>query len=416
MTGSIRLPGAMHFLLPFLVLAAMLTWVPAHAQVGELPQDLYLDAMQSIAEGRQSDASEALRRMIQKEPQHAGAWLDLALMQCELGNAAEAERLFQVIEQRFAPPPVILEVMARRRELGCLGWQPQSRFSISLGRGADNNVNQGASNATFTVRSDGDEIALQLLPEYLPQSDQFTLLTMEYWRTLSPNGTIAFAQFQAQQNDSLTQYNTMSLLGGLDVPWRWGDWSAHGTGSLAALTLGGELYQTQSRLQGQFSHALTDQIQGSLISSITKAAYQTQSQFNSNTWELGSQLNWRNDWSSVFATVSYLNDHALGERPGGDRHGWLARLTGRAQLANKLTGELGWSQQRWQSDTPYSPGIIDTTRAQKTAILRSSLTYQLAPQQALILEWRAVRNDENISIFQYSGQQIKLSWQWQTGM
>lgn len=406
-----RLPGLSALLLTLTLMCGCCRL--AQAQTAQLPQELYLDALQSIAEGRQDDASETLRRMIGNEPQHAGAWLDLALTQCGLGHAEEAERLFRAIEERFAPPPVILEVIARRRALGCSGWRAPSQFSMSLGRGRDNNLNQGASNPTFAIGSGDYRVDLQLLPEYLPQRDQYTLLSLDYSRAISANGAVAFGQFQAQQNDTLSRYNTTSLIGGADVPWRWGSWNMRGTGSLALLVLGGQLYQVQSRLQTQMAQPVSEHLQLRLAASITHAAYQTLREFDSGTWELRSQLAYRNNWALTTASLSYLSDHALGQRPGGDRHGWLARWDGRAQLGDKIFGELGWAHQRWQSATPYSPGVIDTIRNQQTHTWRSALAYQLAPAQSLMLEWRVVRNTENISIFQYNGRQIKLSWQWQ---
>jgi hypothetical protein len=32
---------------------------------------------------------------------------------------------------------------------------------------------------------------------------------------------------------------------------------------------------------------------------------------------------------------------------------------------------------------------------------------------ALQLEWRRVKNNENISLFQYNSRLLQLSWQWQ---
>lgn len=385
------------------------------AQTSEDPKNLYLDALQSIAEGRQNDASEALRRLIGMEPQNAGAWLDLALTQCELGHAKEAERLFQEIVDRFAPPPVLLEVIARRRALGCTGWQPQSRFSVTLGRGSDNNLNQGASSPTFSIGSGDYRIDLQLLPEYLPQRDQYTALSADYSRSVTANGAAAFVQFQTQRNDSLSRYDTTSLVGGMDLPWRRGNWNMRSTGSLALLSLGGQLYQAQSQVQTQMTHALGERMQLGLAANIAHAAYQTLPNFNSNTWEMRSQVNYRGSRTLTQASASYLVDNALGQRPGGDRHGWLVRLNGRAILGEKVSGELGWSRQVWQSDKPYSPGVIDQTRHQQLQIWRSALSYQIAPRQSLTLEWRVVNNDENISIFEYNDKQVKLSWQWQAG-
>ncbi|MDD5175821.1 MAG: tetratricopeptide repeat protein [Sterolibacterium sp.] len=383
------------------------------AQTPEIPQDLYLDALQSIAEGRQNDASEALRRMIEKEPQHAGAWLDLALTQCELGHAEEAERLFQTIIKRFAPPPVLLDLIARRRAQGCHGWQPQSQLSVSVGRGADSNLNQGASNPAFSIGNGDYRVDLQLLPEYQPQRDQYTALAMEYWRSVTANGALGFVQFQAQRNDSLFRYNTASLIGGMDLPWRWGSWNMRSTGSLALLSLGGKPYQAQSQVQTQMAHAFGERMQLGLAANIAHASYKTLNDFDSNTGELRSFLNYRTNRALTQASLSYLADRALGQRPGGDRHGWLARLNGRTSLSENVFGELGWSRQFWQSKTPYSPGIIDQTRHQQIQILRSALGYQFTPQQSLILELRAVRNDENISIFKYNDDQIKISWKWQ---
>lgn len=386
-----------------------------HAQTASAPsasQNLYLDALQLIAEGRQSDAGEALRRMVEKEPQHAGAWLDLALTQCELGHAAEAERLFQAIVDRFTPPPALMEVIARRRAQGCNRWQPQSQFSVMAGRGSDSNLNQGASNPSFSIGNGDYRINLQLLPEYLPQRDRYSTLLLEYWRGVTPNGAAAFVQFQEQRNDTLSRYDTTSLVGGMDFPWRWGDWNMRSTGSVAMQSLGGQLYLVQSQAQTQWAHALGERTQFALAANIAHATYRTLSNFDSNTWELRSQLTYRNNWSWTQASLSYLDDQATGQRPGGNRRGWLARVTGRVSLSEQVFGELGWSRQTWLSKTAYSPGVIEEARHQQMQIWRSALSYQFFPRHSLILEWRSVRNDENISIFKYNDNQIKVSWQW----
>ncbi len=385
------------------------------AQTPEAPQNLYLDALQSIADGRDDDASETLRRLIKMEPQHAGAWLDLALTQCELGHAKEAERLFQEIIDRFSPPPVLLEMIARRRAQGCSKWRPKSQFSVALGRGTDSNLNQGANNPTFSIGSGDYRVDLQLLPEYLPQHDQYTVLSSGYSRSISTNGAAAFLHFQAQQNDTLSRYDTTSLIGGMDLPWRWRSWDMRSTGSLALLSLGGQLYQTQSQAQMQMLHALGGRMQFGLAATVAHAAYKILPDFNSNTWEARSLLSYRNKRLQTQASVSYLADDALADRPGGDRQGWLARLNLRASLSQRFFGDLGWTRQYWQSDKPYSPGVIDQIRQQHLQIWHGALNYRLGPRQSLILELRAVKNAENISLFEYDDRQIKLSWQWQTG-
>jgi hypothetical protein len=46
-------------------------------------------------------------------------------------------------------------------------------------------------------------------------------------------------------------------------------------------------------------------------------------------------------------------------------------------------------------------------------VLRGTLTYRIDKQHSLQLEARAVRNRENIEIFQYNNRQLQLSWVWQ---
>lgn len=85
---------------------------PGAPTLGATQQALYQEALQALAEGRRTDASRALRRLIEQEPRHAGAWLDLALIQCGLGNAEEAERMFATVETRFDPSREILELIS----------------------------------------------------------------------------------------------------------------------------------------------------------------------------------------------------------------------------------------------------------------------------------------------------------------
>ncbi|WP_334187498.1 tetratricopeptide repeat protein [Noviherbaspirillum sp.] len=386
----------------------------AHAQLQLAQQDLYLDAMRSIADGRKTDASDALTRMIEQEPQHAGAWLDLAIIQCELGRAAEAERLFNVIETRFSPPPAILEVIARQRAEGCAGWQPRRQFSVSLGRGIDSNVNQGASNPIFTIGSGDYRVDLELLPEYLPQHDQYTVLSTEYMRELTPNGVNGYLQFRALHNDTFSRYSTSSLVAGVERPWRIGDWAMRGTALVGLHGLGGKLYQIQSQVQTRVTVPLKlpDNFQTSVIASVSNLNYPSLSSFDANTAELRGVLSYNSERTQGQTSVGYISDRGAANRPGGDRTGWFANLHARRRINDFLTGEFGWSYHRWQGESMYSPGFIDEIRHQKTSVLRGALVFPIADKQAIYIEVRKVKNNENISVFQYNSRQLQVSWQW----
>ena len=411
-----------------LAAAWMLAW-PAWAQVApqppqqqqpdatqQLEADMYQDALQSIAEGRKNDASAMLMRLVEKEPEHAGAWLEVALLQCGLGHADEAERLFAIVETRFNPPVGILELISNTRSQGCAHWQASSSGSVTIGRGVDQNVNQGASNPSYIIDGPGGQIELPLASDFLPKHDQYTVLSADYLRDLTPNGSIGFAQFQGRHNDRLSQYDSASLFVGIDTPYRFGRWTLRTTGMLGLVSLGGHFYQRQLQLQARVGPPLPlpAGMQFNVLTGLTHTQYLTLTNFNSTTGELRGQLTRRSEDLYTSASLGYLDDHANSARPGGSRRGWQANLLARHSLGWGTTGELGYMRQTWKSDSTYLPGLIDQVRDQQTQVLRGTLVYPVMKNQSLQLEVRAVRNHENISIFAYNNRQVQLSWQWLT--
>ena len=388
------------------------------APVAPTPEELlYQEALQSLAEGRKDDASRQMSRLIGMVPQHAGAWLDLALIQCSLGQGDEAERLFASVETRFNPRREILELIAEARDTGCVSWTPTSSGTISLTRGVDDNVNQGASNSTFIVEGPDGTVELPLLEDFLPKRDQYTQVSADYVRDVTANGVLGFVQFQGRRYDQLRDYDTAALYGGLESAWRLKDWLLRATGSLGVSGMGGHLYQRQGQGQLRITPPvpLPPRTQLHLIGAVTRNDYATLNAFDSNLFEGRVLLSHHTGSFSATASAGLLSDRALAERPGGNRHGNYVSLNLRQPIAWGVSGELAWTRQTWDSASPYSPELlIDQVRAQRTQVARAALSYRIGKQQSVVLEARAVRNRENISIFQYNNRQLQLSWQWQT--
>lgn len=388
---------------------------PAEAEPAPDPDEiqlLYREALQSIAEGRKQDAKETLERVVSREALHAGAWLDLALIQCGLGNQAEAERMFRHIERAFAPPPSILELIAEARASKCNEWQALSQFSITSARGTSSNVNQG-TNATGSAA--GLPVDLPVTDEFRPMRDSYLSVSADYWRDLSPNGTVGTLQVQARRHDRLNDYDSAYLFAGVDSPWRSGDWTWRTSALVGVISLGGHLYQEQVQLQLRVEPPLPlpSGVKFNLSTAVTRADYRTLSNFDSDTGELRGQLTYRAGNNYISGSAGYLVDKASGDRPGGDRRGWLTNLSWRRNLPANATGELAYSRQNWNGDQPYSPGFIDIVRDQATQVWRGSLSYPLSARQAIILDARLVQNKENIALFRYNDRQLQLSWQWQ---
>lgn len=398
--------------LSFVLLSGVACAADEQATPGEA---LYLQALQSIAEGRRTDATEELRRAIEQSPNHAGAWLELALTHCALGNSDEAERLFAIIEIRFNPSPALLELIAQTREQGCSRWDVFKSTVVTASRGFDQNVNQGARTTRYVVDAPDGQVEYELSGDFRPRSDGYTQLSGETMREVTPNGVLGFAQYQLRRNDDLHQYDTSSLFAGLEAPYRWGRWRLRATGTLGLVTLGGQLYQRQAQLQARVVPPLRlpAGTQFNLVGAITHNRFPALTNFDSTTQELRGHLSWRGGDNYASATLGYLNDHALAQRPGGDRKGSFANLLLRRHLGRGLNTELGYSRQSWNSSRAYSPDVIEEVREQVTQVLRANLSYAVNKHHAVVLEARWVRNHENISIFQYNNRQLQLSWQWQ---
>lgn len=390
-------------------------WGEALAEKPE--KNLYQEAMELMAEGRYDEMRVVLERLVNTEPEHAGAWLDIAMLYCSMGNAPKAEALFDSIEARFSPPPGIREVIAQRRALGCTAQKPTLFARMQLGRGFDSNVNQGARSLNFSVGTGGSQINLVLTPEFSPRSDHFTALSGEVAKELNTSGTLGFVQMQARKYDTLSKYDLNWLLAGIEHPWKIGQWELRTTGALGLVTLDGEAYQRQSQLQIYAAPplALPTGWKFGVAGGWTHLAYPSLTNFDSNWWEARGMLTYRSDRLLIQGSAGYSLDRGSEQRPGNDRSGPIASINSRMRLVGNVMGELSWNFQNWRGSQPYSPGFIEQKRDQSTRVLRAAVIIPVLPEHALHLELRDVRNDENISIFEYKGRIAQASWQWKMG-
>lgn len=408
-----RLPSPCR--LAALLLAALLAG-PAAADYAPIEQEqLYLGALRALADGRPDLAAPLLTRFLEQEPRHAGAWLDLALSQCELGNAAEAERLFREIELRFAPPPGILEVIANHRLSGCRELQPlPASWQLALSQGHDNNINQGASDPLFHFTGGDGQTAYHIDPEFLPRPDNYTQIGADYLRPLNNHGTLAILQGRWRVNQQVHQQDSASLQTGLEHTWYWGLWRSRATATLGWVQLDHQLYQRQRQLQLRLTPplALGEHGDVALTAGLNHLSYPTRPQYDTTVAELGGALNYRGARGQANLSLGRQSDRGGPDRPGEAQHGWYGSAQWYTLLGDSLQAELGLSHQRWRSSTPYLPGQIDLVRHQSNTVLRGALTMPLRPHHNLVLEWRHTRNKENISLFQYSSSSVQLSWRW----
>jgi len=371
--------------------------------------------MQAIAEGRFEDARALLSRLAAQEPEHAGAWLDLAILQCGLGHATEAEALFAVIELRFAPSAAIREVIAQQRASGCRPQQQPGSYQLRVGRGYDDNANQGARDLNLLIGDGAGGTVLALTPEYAPRGDAYLNLQAEGRVPLANNGMVGFGQVLVRRYDHLDPYNLSALSGGLEKPLSWGHWDARLAASVGLVGLGGRLYQTHAQWHVQLTPPLALPAGWRFALAAGQSLFEYRGQRVFDAWQTDGRavLSYRYEGTMLQLASGPLLETGREQRPGGDRKGWSYSAGGRTPLWGKVQAEWQWSRFDWHGSRAYLPGLIDMRREQETEQLRLVLSYPVARQQAVVAEFRQVDHRENISIFSYRARQFSLNWQWQ---
>ena len=404
------------FIFLFLLLCSGLAGL---AGVAKADDSDYRNALRLLSEGSYDEARQAIEVVIARQPEHAGALLDLAILQCGMGFVAEAEALFEQIEERFDPPVAIRDLIQRIRAQGCKRQEQEqrngARLRLRLGRGHDSNANQGARDPYFSLMIDDGVIPLMLAPEFHPRSDSFTQIGLEAGTTLPDSGTLLYGNLHARKYDRISGYDLATGVLGAEKPWSLGEWEGRWGGSLGSTWLGGRLYQKQINAYAQVLPPWPNLPAGwrfSVLGDWSRVWYPTLRRFDADLLRAQTLLTFQGRDTMFLGSLGVTRDNGEAGRPGGDRKGWTSSLIMRQRLGEQLFGELSWSHQRWRGERTYLPGLFNERRQQRATLWRAVAAYAVAPRQVLTLEYRFLDNKENISLFGYRSRQIMLNWQY----
>ncbi len=381
--------------------------------------DQYSLALKAINEKRHLEARNLLEKLVDSEPQHAGALLDLAIIQCNLGNRSEAERLFDLMITRFSPPPAIVEIINLHRASGCVQKVPEATVNFLLENGYDTNANQGASNSIFTFGDISNPISLQLLPEYLPKPDHYVSAILDFSKEVSDSKTF-YLQLRGKRYDQLRQFNSLGLVTGMESQFAVKDWIIYPSLSVNFLTLDQKLYQKQAtgRLKFDIPSQLDAPVKFNVITSLSRLLYPSVKNYNGTNVDLRFIASRQASNYVANFSAALTRDVGNDQRLGGDRKGWSTGAFLRNAIPFTLLSlqpytEFGWQHQRWQSEKAYLSGLIDTKKYQKNTIYRAALGFPINQENSIQLEYRRIINHETISFLSFDSRQVQLSWQWQ---
>lgn len=395
--------------------AAFFIAAPAAYAAEPIQEDEYRAAMHALAEGRESDARDALNRLREKKLDSPGDWLDLAILHCSLGDLDIAEKLFSDIETRFSPPDAILELIALQRATRCKAMTARSKTKLQVSRGYDSNANQGVRNPNFSIGSGMNRVDLTVLPPFQPIPDHYSGVSLDYRRKqISGQGYESFFKFRMRNYDALSRLDTAALITGIEKIWQAEDWRFKGTAAAGLTTLAGKPYMYQTQLQvNTLPPPLVRNdwrlVAGGGVSRLHYPNFSTSDGYIFESWVGLRNREEKLEWQ---INGGVMHDRAVKTRPGGNRSGFFGGFSIQFILTGEIEAEIAWQQQRWLSDGIHAPGLVNSRRDQETRLFSAAVSVPVTKRSFFVTEMQTVKNRENISIFEYEGRSIQLSWQY----
>lgn len=378
---------------------------------------LYEEALLLIKAQREQPAIDLLQKVVELEPEHAGAWLDLAMLHCQIGDSAATQRLLDVVETRFKPNPQIRLVINHIQRTNCAGYA-KLREEVRLGQqgvlrgefslGVDDNVNQGLSNSTFLFDQGGNLVELQVAPGFKPRSDEFVQADLSYQK----QGVNAYVQMR--QNFTEDAFDLLSgFLGYQTKPFLPG--ANLQIGAVAGgLTLGGQLYQRTIQFNTHITPTAlqTNELGTRFILAVSRVSYPSLTGADAEFVEFGLENIWSHTEFAVASRVDYTFDNALKNRAGGDRTTVGLNVEVSRPLPDNYGIRLAVSQRRTLGSDVFSPGFINMRRDQERSSYALTLTKLLRQGLTLKFQVRKVLNSENIELFEYENTVARVSMLW----
>lgn len=371
---------------------------PLHA--ADIDELFYQEALAAVAMGERERALSMLETLVNRQPRHAGAWLDLALLYCDLGDLEKSRQILTRIGVEFDPSPVIRELIALQRERTCKAAPSGPTWSTGLQVGHDSNVNRGASSNRVVLDSGAGPIVAQLSDDTLPRHDRFSEGWVDAnWRQDSRNLRFS-ALVRKYEKNAAYDAQALSLTG--EQGWA----SAQAEGALrlqwSGAWLGGEAFlNTLVATTGVTGRGMLLGVHPSAELTLAYNHFPAASDFDSFIWSLRPGLvknapdySWR---ANLIATA----DLADGSRPGGDRYGVGAEIMGawRMTPGSRLSGS--GQVQQIRNTEPYFPPLLNTFRQQLLWIGRIELAIEIGRNTQWLTTWTGQKSEDNLTFLDY---------------
>jgi hypothetical protein len=393
---------------------AFLLLLGTHALGQESPVDTrYQEALSALNNHDPDVAMARLESLIANLPEHAGAWLDLAILVCQSGASGRAEDLFRHIEERFAPPPAIREVIARYRASGCLPPPPRPlRGQLSLSLGRDTNATLGVPFGEVILGPAGNTFDVQVAASQRAKDSIVAGLEGEVSAPIGHYGTELFGYLSGRRFPSAQAFDTSTWAGAVTQPMRWRDGPpAMLSAGLVHSRMDGKSFQNSAYVNWiEPLRAQGADVEWALDLSVVRNRFEVNRAFDSHVVEVRLQHAGKLGNGRYTLGVGRMVDAAEAERPGGDRDGWSVQLNLSYPLARRGRLELYLREQHLGGSEEYAPGIIPVRRVSTLRQTKIAFAYTVTQREELRLQARRLENHDNIPLFEYTSNALEGVW------
>jgi len=392
-----------------LILFALATG-PARADA-RADEAAYRQALAQAEGGNYLLAVDQLQNFLRTQPDHAGAWLDLALFACQAGQQEARAAALAWLDAHGPLPPIIDEILTLQRHQTCPPENARrGRGEVGVALGLTHNLNLAAQQSTIQLPN---AVTLQLDRSLRPRNAPFGAVSGLWQQPLPLAGQqLALAGYvQNYQSDS--QYNTALIQARWESMGQYKDIYGAQRLSLTNYWLGGQDYLRAWSGQSAWQwNSPASSLHPSVQLTATGLDYRTLRNYNALViepalglaWRAGANLQLRGLWGRQI-------DKADGARPGGDRQGPFWQLEGRYALGQSGLLELTLRHDRLVESLPYAPFLFGpVVRRTNLTQLAVSWKIRLDPSSQIEIESRLQRQRDPLPLFDYRSDMTSIGW------
>lgn len=377
--------------------------VTAHTAIASPNIDpLYRQARMLMQTGDATRAEEQLWRVLELEPNHVGAWLDLGLLYCDRGWKVPAEKIFTQIKTRYAPPYDVIALMDDALRFRCGDRQLTIDRRIRLTAGFDSNANLGIAHGQITLIDSLGPYSLTLAKESQPRESAW--LEQEFVFSNQNSSRQLWFVARALEFTQIRGYDRLQLEAGIQFQKYSMDHLAFSQvssrdGQTDQATLG---WQTSLKLNDQFGFE------------VTAAGYHYPKVSITDHLQVEARLTSRFPFSrfggvgeASFALGTAVSQPFDETAPGGTRQGVLARTSlGWRQAPWELSGRFFWYY--WNDLDVYNPVIGAVERRQRLIQGDLRLLRNVSAKLLCGLTFSRSTSQDRIDLFDYNSTRVGL--------